>query len=105
MSSGRQPFKNIEYDKFNLAIHGGKREEIINETPTIEYKCWRYEPNERPSVRKLVSILKSIILKKNSTLVDDIYRKIMNGVKKDEVEALNGIRSAEQEYSDAQIIL
>lgn len=37
MSSGRQPFKNIEYDKFNLAIHGGKREEIINETPTIEY--------------------------------------------------------------------
>ncbi|CAB4424086.1 unnamed protein product [Rhizophagus irregularis] len=32
-------------------------------------KCWRYEPNERPSARKLVTILKSI----NSTPVDEIH--------------------------------
>ncbi|PKK58430.1 hypothetical protein RhiirC2_687558, partial [Rhizophagus irregularis] len=74
ISSGRQPFENIEHDiSLTLAIHGGKREEIINGTP-IEYsnmytKCWRYEPNERPSARKLVTILKSI----NSTPVDEIH--------------------------------
>jgi serine/threonine protein kinase len=37
ISSGRQPFENIEHDiSLTLAIHGGKREEIINGTP-IEY--------------------------------------------------------------------
>ena len=37
ISSGRQPFKNEDYDiRLTLAIHEGRREEIIVDTP-IEY--------------------------------------------------------------------
>ncbi|CAB5111834.1 uncharacterized protein OCT59_002064 [Rhizophagus irregularis] len=41
---------------------GGKREEIIEGTPTFYsdlYEwCWKYEPDERPDIQKVVSILK-----------------------------------------------
>ena len=37
ISSGRQPFENVKYDKnLSLAIQGGERENIIDDTP-IEY--------------------------------------------------------------------
>ncbi|CAB4427505.1 unnamed protein product [Rhizophagus irregularis] len=43
-------------------IKGGKREEIIEGTPTVYSdlyeRCWKYEPDERPDIQKVVSILK-----------------------------------------------
>ncbi|PKK65189.1 hypothetical protein RhiirC2_786516 [Rhizophagus irregularis] len=63
ISSGRQPFHTEEYDAGLMCqIKGGKREEIIEGTPTFYsdlYEwCWKYEPNERPDIQKVVSILK-----------------------------------------------
>ncbi|RIA86512.1 hypothetical protein C1645_727075, partial [Glomus cerebriforme] len=71
ISSGRQPFfdEGVNYDIcLALAILNGKREEIINGTP-IEYsnlyeECWNFEPNERPNIQKVVSILNTVVFPK-----------------------------------------
>ncbi|CAB4393816.1 unnamed protein product [Rhizophagus irregularis] len=67
ISSGRRPFyaENVEYDiSLVLAIQGGAREKIIEGTP-IKYsdlytECWKHEPNERPNIKDIVLILKSL---------------------------------------------
>ncbi|POG63000.1 hypothetical protein GLOIN_2v1485008 [Rhizophagus irregularis DAOM 181602=DAOM 197198] len=67
ISSGRRPFyaENVEYDiSLVLAIQGGAREKIIEGTP-IKYsdlytECWKHEPNERPNIKDVVLILKSL---------------------------------------------
>ncbi|GBB88365.1 hypothetical protein RclHR1_14930004 [Rhizophagus clarus] len=76
ISIGRQPFSNDNYDvSLSLSIVNGKREEIIDETPTIYSdlytECWKTEPDERPNMHKVVLILKSIIF-------PDQYIKINN---------------------------
>ncbi|CAB5313892.1 unnamed protein product [Rhizophagus irregularis] len=63
-----------------VAIVMGKREKIIEETPT-EYsklytECWKCEPDERPNMRDVVSILKTLISpEQNDTRFDDVYRE------------------------------
>ncbi|GES72661.1 kinase-like domain-containing protein [Rhizophagus clarus] len=66
ISSGYQPFYLQDNTELAVDIQLGKREEIIPNTP-VEYsnlfiKCWEYEPNERPNILEVVSILESIIL-------------------------------------------
>ncbi|GBC06524.1 hypothetical protein RclHR1_00690014 [Rhizophagus clarus] len=76
ISSGYQPFSTecFKYDLcLMLSILDGKREKIIVGTP-IEYSnlysdCWKYEPNERPDIREVVSNLKSISLKKSDIIL------------------------------------
>ncbi|PKC67841.1 HCP-like protein [Rhizophagus irregularis] len=66
LSSGRKPFcdEGIQYDaRLAMDIIGGKREEIIKGTP-IKYSniykaCWENDPDERPSIQKVVSYLTS----------------------------------------------
>ncbi|PKB97497.1 kinase-like protein [Rhizophagus irregularis] len=66
ISSGKQPFSNCNHDvSLSLSIVNGKREEIIDNTP-IEYsnlytECWKYEPDERPNMQKVVLFLKSML--------------------------------------------
>ncbi|GBB87039.1 hypothetical protein RclHR1_01350014 [Rhizophagus clarus] len=66
ISSGYKPFHECDYDpSLMLYILNGKREEIIDRTP-VEYsklytECWKYEPNERPNIHKIVLTLKAII--------------------------------------------
>ncbi|GBC08662.1 hypothetical protein RclHR1_00830013 [Rhizophagus clarus] len=69
ISSGYKPFHKVNYGiNLLLSILNGKREEIIDGTP-VEYsklytECWKYEPNERPNIREVVSTLKSTISSK-----------------------------------------
>ncbi|PKY30081.1 kinase-like protein [Rhizophagus irregularis] len=71
ISSGYLPFfskstKCTNYDgRLILSIINGGREEIIDGTP-VKYSnlytgCWKYEPNERPNMRDVVSELKTMI--------------------------------------------
>ncbi|RIA88911.1 hypothetical protein C1645_825584 [Glomus cerebriforme] len=74
ISSGFGPFKRIEYDAcLILSIVNGKREEIIDGTP-VEYsklytECWEYEPNKRPNIQHVVSILKAILSPEQNDIV------------------------------------
>ncbi|CAG8752570.1 7756_t:CDS:2, partial [Funneliformis mosseae] len=50
-------------------IINGERETKIKGTP-IEYsnlyeRCWKYEPDERPSIQDVVSTLKTVISKQS----------------------------------------
>ncbi|GBB91008.1 hypothetical protein RclHR1_01810011 [Rhizophagus clarus] len=64
ISSGRQPFSTTDViDDAHLisSILDGNREKFIDETPD-EYnqlyaECWKYEPNERPTIQKVISTL------------------------------------------------
>ncbi|GES98931.1 kinase-like domain-containing protein [Rhizophagus clarus] len=68
ISSGCQPFLNNSscYDaSLILPIVNGKREEIIDGTP-VEFsnlytRCWEDEPNKRPNIQIVVSILENAI--------------------------------------------
>ncbi|CAB4385518.1 unnamed protein product [Rhizophagus irregularis] len=56
---------SIQYDaRLAMNIVGGKREEIIKGTPigysNIYKACWEDDPDERPSIKQVVSYLKSI---------------------------------------------
>ncbi|CAB4398649.1 unnamed protein product [Rhizophagus irregularis] len=86
ISSGRQPFENLEHDvSLILAIQGGKREEIVVSTPIVYSdlytKCWKYEPNERPNIHKLFSSLKLISLQENHKLYTSETREKSNLLK------------------------
>ncbi|GBC10879.1 hypothetical protein RclHR1_09990004 [Rhizophagus clarus] len=82
ISSGRQPFKDkgLDYDmKLSVAILNGFREEIINETP-VEYsnlykECWKYEPDNRPDIQKVVLTLNNIL----SSERNDTIKKSSSG--------------------------
>ncbi|RIA80725.1 hypothetical protein C1645_838182 [Glomus cerebriforme] len=91
ISSGRRPFyafyaEGVEYDtSLALAIQGGKREKIIDGTP-VEYsdlytECWKYEPNERPDMQEVVSILSYLWNNRNgsiNTLISPMHYHIIN---------------------------
>ncbi|RGB28638.1 kinase-like domain-containing protein [Rhizophagus diaphanus] len=84
ISSGYKPYRNDCYDvRLALSIViivMGKREKIIDETPA-EYsklytECWKYEPDERPNMREVVSILKALIsTEQNDTKFHDVYKE------------------------------
>ncbi|PKY22867.1 kinase-like protein [Rhizophagus irregularis] len=85
ISSGYKPFYELDHDGgLVLAILNGKREEIINGTP-VKYsnlyrECWKYEPNERPNIQKIVSTLKSItsLEEINTTMINNFIEKKEN---------------------------
>ncbi|GBC05826.1 hypothetical protein RclHR1_06450004 [Rhizophagus clarus] len=83
ISSGYRPYRNNNYDaSLILSIVNGKREEIIDGTPA-EYKCWRYEPDKRPNMQDIVSILKTLISpEQDDTNFDDIYIEESNSLEK-----------------------
>ncbi|GBC05825.1 hypothetical protein RclHR1_06450003 [Rhizophagus clarus] len=85
ISSGYQPFsKNCNYYdlSLSLSIVNGEREEIIDGTPA-EYNCWKYEPDERPNMQDIVSILKTLISpQQDDTNFDDIYIEESNSLEK-----------------------
>ncbi|CAB4393259.1 unnamed protein product [Rhizophagus irregularis] len=78
ISSGRRPFyaDDVKYDiGLALAIQKGERENIIDGTP-VEYsriytECWKHEPDERPNMQEVVSILESIIFLDQHHIIDD----------------------------------
>ncbi|UZO08257.1 uncharacterized protein OCT59_028515 [Rhizophagus irregularis] len=78
ISSGRRPFyaNDVKYDiGLALAIQKGERENIIDGTP-VEYsriytECWKHEPDERPNMQEVVSILRSIILLDQHHIIED----------------------------------
>ncbi|RGB34932.1 hypothetical protein C1646_742528 [Rhizophagus diaphanus] len=87
ISSGRQPFKDkgFDYDvQLSIAIINGLREEIIDETP-VEYsnlykECWKYEPNNRPSIQKVVLALRAIISpEQDNTINENFSEKSVSG--------------------------
>ncbi|PKC66373.1 kinase-like protein [Rhizophagus irregularis] len=88
ISSGRRPFyaDDEKYDiGLALAIQKGERENIIDGTP-VEYgriytKCWKHEPDERPDMQEVVSILRSIIFLDQHHIIND-YND--NNIKKKE---------------------
>ncbi|UZO01302.1 uncharacterized protein OCT59_012403 [Rhizophagus irregularis] len=85
ISSGRQPFSDYNYDAIlSLSIANGKREEIIDGTPK-EYcdlfaECWKDDPDERPNIQNVVSILYEIIFPKQEgiTITDNVNKEKEN---------------------------
>ncbi|CAI2182789.1 1712_t:CDS:10 [Funneliformis geosporum] len=51
-----------------IGILKGKRETIIDGTPP-EYKCWKYEPDDRPNAQDVVSTLKSITSPEQNNMI------------------------------------
>ncbi|UZO21796.1 uncharacterized protein OCT59_014181 [Rhizophagus irregularis] len=78
ISSGREPFCTEDYDiKLALDILRGKREKPIDGTP-MEYinlykECWKFEENERPDIKQVVSTLKEIIFSNSNNEKEEIY--------------------------------
>ncbi|CAB5347219.1 unnamed protein product [Rhizophagus irregularis] len=67
---GVVPYVDPKFDE-------GKREEIIEGTPTVYSdlceRCWKYEPDERPDIQNVVSILQDIAFKSETqTQVDNV---------------------------------
>ncbi|RGB24454.1 kinase-like domain-containing protein [Rhizophagus diaphanus] len=104
ISSGYKPFYKLDHDAgLVLAILNGKREEIINGT-LVKYsnlyrECWKYEPNERPNIQKIVSALKSI-----TSLEEINITMINNSIEKKETHLLE-IYEANSELSRETIDL
>ncbi|CAI2177583.1 7054_t:CDS:2 [Funneliformis geosporum] len=82
LSSGKQPFHE-EGSDFNstlltIGIVNGKRETIIDGTPTeysnLYQECWNHEPNKRPNIQKIVSILKPSISSKENIIVPQEHK-------------------------------
>ncbi|GBC04009.1 hypothetical protein RclHR1_05460012, partial [Rhizophagus clarus] len=101
ISSGHKPFyvkdeKNTKVDDASLAltIFKGKREKVIDGTPdlyrNLYQECWKFEPNERPSINKVVTTLESIINKNNT-----IINKEINNLKDDHDDCSLSTRTTE----------
>ncbi|CAG8693278.1 8151_t:CDS:2, partial [Funneliformis mosseae] len=78
----------------NLRIINGERETIISGTP-MEYsnlyeQCWKYEPDERPSIQDVVSTLKTII---SSKKIEMEVLQDQNPVLSDSIDPLNNSSS------------
>ncbi|CAI2196806.1 18623_t:CDS:2, partial [Funneliformis geosporum] len=71
ISSGYRPFTNYNIEP--LGIITGNRETIIDGTPpkysNLYQECWKYEPDKRPNVQRLVTTLKSIISSEQSDAI------------------------------------
>ncbi|CAB4427236.1 unnamed protein product [Rhizophagus irregularis] len=74
----------VENEKYSLVLEyannaNGKREEIIDNTPkeysNLYTECWKYEPDERPNVQNVVSILYTLIFPKQDDIVIDTVNK------------------------------
>ncbi|CAB5209044.1 unnamed protein product [Rhizophagus irregularis] len=66
-----------------LAILDGRREKFVDGTPSaysnLYKECWKYEPDERPNIQKVVLTLKSIISPENNdTIMDNNNEEIDN---------------------------
>ncbi|CAB4483693.1 unnamed protein product [Rhizophagus irregularis] len=74
----------IHYDvSLALAILDGRREKFVDGTPSaysnLYKECWKYEPDERPNIQKVVLTLKSIISPENNdTIMDNNNEEIDN---------------------------
>ncbi|UZO10094.1 uncharacterized protein OCT59_001692 [Rhizophagus irregularis] len=81
ISSGFQPYRNDNYDiGLAVSIVKGRREEIIEGTPAkyskLYTECWKYEPNKRPNMQDVVSILKNEkSQQKDQRWFDETYSK------------------------------
>ncbi|CAG8639438.1 14663_t:CDS:2, partial [Funneliformis caledonium] len=83
ISSGHKPFNGVDYDvSLSLSIVGGNREKIIYGTPyeySILYqKCWKYEPENRPNTKEVVTMLNKMV----SPAVD--HKEVSNPLTNDE---------------------
>lgn len=120
ISSGCQPFRTGGYNaNLATAILSGQREDIIDETPLgyselytgnkfaqclikvlqsclliIFIECWKLEPAERPSMRKVVSTLETllnqpeilVIKEDNEEIKDNATEWVKNILKNKEVQ-------------------
>ncbi|GES97447.1 kinase-like domain-containing protein [Rhizophagus clarus] len=88
ISSGHKPFES--YDKFYLRqkllleILNGKRETPIPNTP-IDYiniytKCWEINPDDRPNMQQVLSLLKLIDL--NEIIINEIVLQYEDSIQK-----------------------
>ncbi|CAB4412818.1 unnamed protein product [Rhizophagus irregularis] len=75
---------NILIHKKNIKLADfGRREDIIDGTTSaysnLYQECWKYEPDERPNIQKVVLTLRSIISpEKNDTIIDNNNEEINN---------------------------
>ncbi|CAB4431350.1 unnamed protein product [Rhizophagus irregularis] len=72
--------KLADFGLSTISIINGRREEVIEGTPAgyskLYTECWKFEPDERPNMREVVSILKALISpEQNDTRFDDVYRE------------------------------
>ncbi|RGB27322.1 kinase-like domain-containing protein [Rhizophagus diaphanus] len=88
ISSGRKPFDTESHDAtLAISILDGRREKIVEGTPKkysdLYKECWKHEESERPNMKEVVSLLKSLILpeenkQSNSSIIIDHNSKIEN---------------------------
>ncbi|CAB5366710.1 unnamed protein product [Rhizophagus irregularis] len=80
----------------SLAITNGKREEVIEDTPVVYSNlysdCWKFDPNERPDIQQVASLLDRLInnnsltveqsknLQKSTDTFDDSRELYLNSI-------------------------
>ncbi|KAF0371507.1 kinase-like protein [Gigaspora margarita] len=79
ISSGKPPFESYNRDQIVVALHGGKREAPVKDTPSFYVKlyqqCWDGDPDKRPDVTYVINILdKFAPTKDDGPLPDDILK-------------------------------
>ncbi|UZO21744.1 uncharacterized protein OCT59_014129 [Rhizophagus irregularis] len=94
ISSGRIPFDTEIHDvTLAIGILCGRREKIVEGTPKkysdLYKECWKHEEIERPDMKEVVSLLKSLILpeenkQSNSSIIID-PKGIILSEKSDEI--------------------
>ncbi|CAB4417615.1 unnamed protein product [Rhizophagus irregularis] len=87
------------------AILNGRRESIVKGTPSeyseLYIECWKYEPDERPDMRKIISTLETLL--NEFVLPEIINDKENEGIKDDAaIELLNQFISLE--ISDNEVL-
>ncbi|GBB87549.1 hypothetical protein RclHR1_01400002 [Rhizophagus clarus] len=102
ISSGRPPFKDESYDAgLAMRIIQGYREKIILDTPAdysvLYTECWNNEPDNRPTMSKVVSKLKAIIMK--SDIIIEDYQTEYLQFNLDNIDLLNSNNSSYKELS------
>ncbi|CAI2168984.1 135_t:CDS:2 [Funneliformis geosporum] len=88
LTSGYPPFRNFTDSSYEIFLNSydGRREEPIDGTPPayidLYKKCWKEEPSERPNIKDVFKILKSLQPHNNS-------ENINNEKKSDIVQSTN----------------
>ncbi|CAB4373841.1 unnamed protein product [Rhizophagus irregularis] len=87
ISSGRKPFESYyPKQKLLLEILNGKRETPIPNTP-IDYiniytKCWNINPQNRPDMQQVLSLLQLINIDLNEIIINEIILQYENSIQK-----------------------
>ncbi|PKB97546.1 kinase-like protein [Rhizophagus irregularis] len=87
LTSCRPPFESETDDGLNIRIINGEREIPMPNTDSgyvkLYQRCWKFEPDDRPDIFEIVSILNNIISEKNNATISSEASEITKELEND----------------------